>query len=30
MNRSRCNKSEEAIGVKACVLEGARDAPVNA
>gem|GEM_PF-4661664 len=27
MNRTRCNKTEEAIGVKACVLEGARDAP---
>ena len=30
MNRARCHKTEEAVGVKACVVEGARDAPVNA
>ena len=30
MNRARCHKTEEAVGVKACVVEGARDTPVNA
>mgnify|MGYP003347190703 CR=1 FL=1 len=30
MNRARCHETEEAVGVKACVVEGARDTPVNA